>query len=247
MKAKYLIFMLLIFSVSFAITASVNAKTIKVSGVISKIDGKRAFIRYGKKWRKLRVNNKIYNGVEIKTGKNTRVIIKFLDNSELRIAQKSKILIEKAFVKSPENRKITAKLLLGKLWAKVTKSKFKKRNFFVKTDNATAGVRGTSFGVSLNGKNSIVSLYTGSIDVTPAKKEKNKKIDMRNYDKRKRREVSGPKEVSLKKWKQIVLKQMQRVIISDNGDMELMDIIPEEELKDEWVAWNSKLDKELEK
>ena len=246
MKAKSIIFIISALLFSFAITTYVSGSE-KAAGVISRIDGKYAFIKYGRKWRRLRVNNKVYKGVKIKTGKNTRVIVKFLDSSELRIAQKSKITIENAFVKSPENRKITARLLLGKLWAKVAKSKFKKRNFKIVTDNATAGVRGTSFSVALKDSNSIVSLYTGSIDVSPNKKEKKKKNDMRNYDKRKRKEVAGPKEVSLKKWKQIVLKQMQRVVVSENGDMELLDMDADVEMQDEWVAWNSKLDKELEK
>ena len=201
----------------------------------------------GKKWKRLKVNTKIYNGVKIKTGSKTRVIVKFNDHSELRLAQKSSIKINKAFVKSPEKREISARLLFGKLWAKVSKSKNKNKNFNVTTETATAGVRGTTFSVSFeDDKSSIVSLYTGSVDVEPSKKLETKK-DMRNYDKRVRKEVSGPKEVKLKDWNKIVLKQMQRVTVAKDGNMIKSEINMEKEAKDTWVAWNSKLDKEEEK
>ena len=244
-KKIYIAFILLL---SLIVTVSISSKTIKASGKILKIEGKYAFVKYGKKWKRLKANNKIYTGSQIKTGSKTRVIIRFNDKSELRIAQKSKIKIEKAFVKTPENREISARLILGKLWAKVSKSKNKNKNFTIKTDNATAGVRGTAFSVTFNDdKSSIVSLYTGSVDVQANAKNDEHKRDMRNYDKRKRKEISGPKEVSLKKWNKIVLKQMQRVVVSKTGDMDMFDIEPLEEQKDEWVAWNSKLDKSLEK
>jgi hypothetical protein len=226
-KKIYISFILIL---SLIVTVSISSKSLAPSGKILK----------------LKANSKIYSGTEIKTGNNTRVIIKFLDNSELRIAQKSKIKIEKAIVKTPENREISAKLILGKLWAKVSKSKNKNKNFVIKTDTATAGVRGTSFSVSFkDDKSSIVSLYTGIVDVEARPKNTNK--NMKNYDKRKRKEVSGPKEVTLKKWNKIVLNQMQRVIVAEDGEMETFDMNIEEEQKDEWIAWNSLLDKDLEK
>ncbi len=242
------IYIAFIFLMSLVITFSISSKSVKASGKILKVDGKYAFIKYGKKWRRLKANYKIYNGSQIKTGSKTRIIIQFNDKSELRIAQKSKIKIEKAFVKTPENREISARLILGKLWAKVSKSKNKNKNFTIRTDNATAGVRGTSFSVTFkDDKSSVVSLYTGIVDVeSKVKKDKSKK-DMRNYDKRKRREVSGPKEVTLDKWNKIVLKQMQRVVVAENGEMDILDMDLAEEQKDEWIAWNSALDKELEK
>ncbi len=242
------IYIAFIFLMSLVVTFSISSKGIKASGKILKVDGKYAFIKYGKKWKRLKPNYKIYNGSQIKTGSKTRIIIQFSDKSELRIAQKSKIKIEKAFVKTPENREISARLILGKLWAKVSKSKNKNKNFTIKTSNATAGVRGTSFSVSFNDdKSSIVSLYTGIVDVESKIKKDKHKRDMKNYDKRKRKEVSGPKEVSLDKWNKIVLKQMQRVVVAENGEMNTFDMNPVEEQKDEWIAWNSKLDKSLEK
>jgi len=243
-KYKYIGF---IFLLSLVITVSLSSRSKKASGKILKVDGKYAFIKYGTKWKRLKTNYNIYNGSEIKTGKKTRIIIKFSDNSELRIAQKSKIKIEKAFVKSPEERSISTLLIIGKLWAKVSKSKNKNKNFTIKTTNATAGVRGTSFSVSFNDdKSSVISLYTGIVDVESKLAKKNNKKDMRNYDKRKRKEVSGPKEISLEKWNKVVLKQMQKVTVAENGEMNILDMLEVEEQKDEWVAWNSKLDKELE-
>jgi len=240
-KKIYISFILLL---SLFLTVSISSKSLKHSGKVSKIDGKYAFYKMGKKWKRLKVNTKIYNGIKIKTGSKTRIIVKFNDKSELRLAQKSSIRINKAIVKTPENRDISARLLFGKLWAKVSKSKNKNKNFSVTTETATAGVRGTTFSVSFEeNKSSIVSLYTGSVDVEPSKKLETKK-DMKNYDKRIRREVSGPKEVKLEEWNKIVLKQMERVVVAEDGNMIKSKIDMDEETKNKWIAWNAELDKE---
>jgi len=242
-KKLYISFILLL---SLIITVSLSSKSLKSSGKILKVDGKYAFYKMGKKWKRLKTNTRIYNGIQIKTGSKTRVVIQFNDKSELRVAQKSKIKINRAFVKTPENREISAKLILGRLWARVSKSKNKNKNFSITTETATAGVRGTTFSVSFkDDKSSIISLYTGIVDVKAEKKTAKKK-DMRNYDKRARKEIAGPKEVSLEKWNKIVLKQMQRVVVAETGEMIKSDINMEEEKIDEWIAWNIEMDKKKE-
>ncbi len=213
------------------------------SGKILKIEGKTAFIKSEGKWKILKEGTKVYSGAEIKTGNDSRVILLFNDSSELRISAKSQIQINDAMMKTSENRKFAARLVLGRVWAKVAPSKSGDRNFELSTKTATAGVRGTTFDLSFDdSEKSIVSLYHGSVEVDSpkAKKETPKKADKRNYDKREKKEVSGPKEVSLAEWNRVVLKQMQRVTVTANGETEMEDILPEE--KDEWVLWNQKLD-----
>ncbi|MBN2693813.1 FecR domain-containing protein [bacterium] len=215
----------------------------EASGKILKIEGKSAFVKSDGKWKKLKEGDKVFSGVEIKTGNESKVILLFNDSSELRVSEKSQIKINDSMMKSAENRKFAARLVLGRVWAKVAKSKSGDRNFELSTKTATAGVRGTTFDISFDeSEKSIVSLYNGSVEVdTPkTKKENQEKIDKRNYDKRNRKEVSGPKEVSLAEWNRVVLKQMQRVTVAANGETQMEDILPEE--KDEWVLWNQKLD-----
>ena len=104
---KISIFFILLLSLGFSITTITAKSKIIPSGKILSIEGKYAFIKYNNKWRRAKINTAIFKGAQIKTGKSTRLIIRFKDNSELRIAQNSKIKIKKLFVKSPEKRNIT--------------------------------------------------------------------------------------------------------------------------------------------
>ncbi len=242
---KKIIAVILILGLVFSVSILGKDKVEK-SGTVSKIEGKMAFVKSNGKWIKLSENTSIYQGSEVKTGKDTKVIITLNDASQLRIAANSQILMEKAMVVSPENRTVITKLVFGRLWAKVSKSGEENRNFEIKVQTASIGVRGTTFDVKYTNKEpSIVSLYTGSVEVQ-AKKTQNKNDeankDNRNYDKKQRKEVNGPKEVTLDEYNKVLLKQMQRVTISQTGEIETSDIVEEEDNKDEWVAWNKTLD-----
>ena len=74
--------------------------------------------------------------------------MKLAVGSVLRLGPSSKAAVQAAsFGKSVEERKVTAKLLVGKVWANVAKAVGGEQRFEVRTENADAGVRGTTFRV----------------------------------------------------------------------------------------------------
>ena len=57
---------------------------------------------------------------------------------------------------------------MGKLWAKVTSAIHGEQKFQVETENAVAGVRGTTFRVDANQDKSVrVRVYDGQVAVAP--------------------------------------------------------------------------------
>ncbi len=71
-----------------------------------------------------------------------------------------------AFGKSPDDRKVSARLLVGNVWANVARAVGGEARFEVKTENAVAGVRGTTFRVdAAHDKSVVVRVYSGTVAV----------------------------------------------------------------------------------
>jgi len=135
------VFILIFIAIGFSLSASI--------GTITEIDGKVAFIKKydGSGFKKLSAKTDIDKGDIIRTSGNTMVFLKFDDNSELIVYPKSIVKIDKNITDKNESKSLT--LFSGKLWARVRKRITKKNFFKINTPTATAGVRGTSFGVSV--------------------------------------------------------------------------------------------------
>lgn len=82
-------------------------------------------------------------GQKIKTGPKSRAEITFKDGSVLRLAPESELELENVTF-TPDQPRISAKLVLGNLWAKVTKALGAEKPFDVAWDRAVAGVRGSA-------------------------------------------------------------------------------------------------------
>ncbi len=153
-------------------------------GIIDEIDG-TAFIKQEmtKGFKKLKPNTTINKGDIIRTTSNSFVNIAFNDKSTLKVYPKSIVKIDKNITAKNNSNSIT--LFSGKLWARVHKRITKKNFFKINTPTATAGVRGTSFGVvvSPNGS-SLVRVSTGRVlfdsDIDPRvlKEEKKEKKEI---------------------------------------------------------------------
>jgi hypothetical protein len=168
----------------FLLTALVTVSLFASVGRITEIDG-TAFIKQqsNKGFKKLTPNLDISKGDVIRTMNNSFVDITFDDESTLKVYPKSIVKIDKNITDKNNSKSIT--LFSGRLWAKVHKRITKKNFFKINTPTATAGVRGTSFGVvvSPNGS-SLVRVKSGRVlfdsDIDPKllkeeKKENNKK------------------------------------------------------------------------
>jgi hypothetical protein len=105
----------------------------------------------------LAVGSEVSDGAMIATKGRTRVEIRMPDKSVVRIGPQSKIDLTCAvFGKSAEDRKVSAKLVVGDLWAKIAHAVGGDAKFEVETQNAVNGVRGTIFTVTYRGGTTVV-------------------------------------------------------------------------------------------
>ena len=187
----------------------------------------------------LAVGTPIAQGDSIETADDTRLELKFSDNSALRIGPKAKLqLTEAHFSGGAAKRKMTAKLFFGNLWAKVTSVVQGEQKFQIETENAVAGVRGTTFRVDAHtDKSVLVRVYAGAVAVA-----KNVPIYATGKPGDARREVEGPGEVSREQWEKLVGRQMQILISADGTPGDPEKFAADVNKNDAWAQWNEKRD-----
>ncbi len=180
----------------------------------------------------------------VTTQAESRLELKFADQSVLRIGPNAKLQLTGAhFGEGPSKRKMTAKLFFGNVWAKVTSIISGDQKFAVETENAVAGVRGTTFRVDARSDKSVlVRVYAGAVAVA-----KNVPLYPGGTKPGEREEVAGPEEVTRDQWEKLVGQQMQIVIGPDGSPGEPTRFAAEDEKGDEWAKWNEARDSKSEK
>ncbi len=190
----------------------------------------------------LAVGSVVWPGDVLETRRRTRLEVKLADESVLRIGPLSRVVLEEAlFGGTAEERKVAAKLVVGRIWANVAKAVGGEARFEIQTENAVAGVRGTTFRVdAATDRSVVVRVYAGTVAVAsgavPRPEHRGPKPE--------RRQVPGPQEVSREQWEKIVTSMMQ-VRVSAAG------VPAEPELfalaqagGDPWEEWNRSRDAE---
>jgi hypothetical protein len=180
----------------------------------------------------LKVGDAVSQGDTLTTEEASRLELKFSDASVIRIGPKAKLQLTEAHFGGASKRKLTAKLFFGNLWAKVTSVIQGDQKFAVETENAVAGVRGTTFRVDARvDKSVLVRVYAGAVAVAKPTTSSGGS----------RHEVAGPQEVSRDQWEKLVGRQMQIVIGSDGtpGDPTPFGA----EADDDFAKWNEGRDK----
>jgi ferric-dicitrate binding protein FerR (iron transport regulator) len=187
----------------------------------------------------LKVGAPLAQGDTVETADDSRLELKFSDASVLRMGSKAKLqLTEAHFGGGPAKRKMTAKLFFGNLWAKVTSVIQGEQKFQVETENAVAGVRGTTFRVDAHtDKSVLVRVYAGSVAVA-----KNVPIYATGKPGEQRHEVQGPEEVSREQWEKLVGKQMQIFIAADGTPGDPEKFAEDVDKDDAWAKWNQQRD-----
>ena len=176
-------------------------------------------------------------GDTIETQERARLEIRFSDNSVLRLGSRAKLrLAEAHFAGGAARRRLNARLFFGKLWAKVTSVLQGEQKFEVETENAVAGVRGTTFRVDVNDDKSVlVRVYDGSVGV-------GKGAAQAGAPGGERREVAGPQEVTREQWEKLVGKQMQIFIAADGTPGEPEKFAADVDKDDAFARWNQQRD-----
>ena len=153
----------------------------------------------------------------------------------LRLGPRAKVQLAEAHFGGAARRKFSARLFFGKLWAKVTSVIQGEQKFQIETENAVAGVRGTTFRMDANqDKSVLVRVYDGTVAVgtgpplgAPA---------------RERREVEGPREVTREQWEKLVGRQMQILISADGTPGDPEEFSPDVDKDDPFGRWNLQRD-----
>jgi hypothetical protein len=133
----------------------------------------------------LKNGNKLKRGQEIRVGANSKMEIRFPDGTVMRLAEKSRLVLDEVhYDRKTENKNVKVNLAVGKLWANVKKLVIPDSTVEVRTSNAVAGVRGTVYRVNVEeDKSALVKVYDGSVYVANPPKDESGKPP---------REVSAP-------------------------------------------------------
>lgn len=188
---------------------------------------------------KLAVGNPLSEGDTLETGEASKLELRFADRSVLRLGASAKLQLTAAHFGGGEaKRKMSARLFFGNIWAKVTSIVSGDQKFQVETENAVAGVRGTTFRVDAHqDKSVLVRVYAGAVAVA-----KNVPLYATGKPGEARHEVAGPEEVSREKWESLVGKQMQIVIAADGTPGKPEMFAEDADKDDSWAKWNAERD-----
>ncbi len=203
---------------------------------VSALEGSAQRSRPGGAKTDLRIGAAVGQGDTLETREGARLEIRFADGSVLRLGPGAKLQLSEAHFGGRTGRKLSARLFLGKLWAKVTSAIQGEQKFQVETENAVAGVRGTTFRVDANqDKSVLVRVYDGEVAVAqgaPAGAPKQGE----------RREVPGPQEVTRDQWEKLVGRQMQILISADGTPGNPEPFSPDVDQDDPFARWNLQRD-----
>jgi hypothetical protein len=201
------------------------------AGTITFLDGEASRTAQGQPV-KLVVGAAIYQGDVIETARRTRVELTLVDQSVLRLGPRSRVELDAAaFGKGPDDRKVSARLRVGNVWASVTRSLGGEARFEVRTENAVAGVRGTTFRVDARKDRScVVKVYSGTVAVAAGP------VPRPRHQGGARQPVPGPSEVTREQWERIVTSMMQVAVTADGspGQPEAFALAD----LDDWETWN---------
>jgi len=201
----------------------------------------------------LKRNEDVREGEFLKTAADSRLEIKLADGSLVRLAPNSTFRLgtAKAADGKADPEKGQSKLTAGKMWASVTKAVGGESKFSVRTENAVAGVRGTTFRVNAEEDGAtVVKVYEGAVAVSngPLVEKQKAGGGKGPIDFQGRKEVAAPfKETTLQEWEKIVGKMMSIKVAANGDQAEPEQFTAQNDAKDagdqEWVAWNNEMDK----
>ena len=227
--------------VTLALAAVAVAAPNAPAGTVTFLAGDATRTAPGGQAERLAVGKPVLQGDVLETEKRTRLEVKLGDGSVLRLGPSSKAEVAAAaFGKTVEDRNVSAKLLVGKVWANVAKAVGGEQRFEVKTENAVAGVRGTTFRVdAATDKSVVVKVYSGTVAVASGsipRPEHQGAVPAGT--KPQRTQIAGPQQVTREQWEKIVTNMMEVRVSSDGTPSEPEKFALATPGEDEWEEWN---------
>lgn len=186
----------------------------------------------------LAANGVVFENDIVETQAGTKLELKLKDGSVIRIGPTSKLQLKSAYFGDKGEKKFSAKLLFGRVWSKVSGLVGTESKFEIETDNAVAGVRGTTFRVdAARDRSVLVRVYAGSVAMAQGAFAAKS-----HATPGKRTQVKGPSEVTREKWEELVGKMMQMAVAADGSPGSPTAFTEKDDAADEWAAWNTMMD-----
>ncbi|HAR46517.1 MAG TPA: hypothetical protein DCS05_10235 [Nitrospiraceae bacterium] len=198
---------------------------------------------------RLRKNDRIAKEKEVRVGEKSRVELRFPDGTIMRLAENSRLsLNEIIYDRKSEEKSFQVSLALGRIWANVKKLATTGSAVEVKTVNAIAGVRGTTYQVNVDpDESAVVKVYDGTVYVAGQPREMPKPAAQIGGPV----QVPGPHEVPPSYHEVtmdeglVIVQSMQQISISPDGIATKPQSFDAQEDADDWVKWNQERDAEL--
>ncbi|MDD3249302.1 MAG: FecR family protein [Smithellaceae bacterium] len=189
-------------------------------------------------------------GCEVSTGADSRLEMVLPDRSVVRFAEKTKLILVQADIGVRGSRAVGISVMLGKIWTNVRKSLVGGGDKFeISCRNAVAGVRGTVYRMDVEtDQSAVVKVYDGEVSVagvSRAKETEPPETPGPPQPVAGPSVIEGPKPVTMEQWVYIVRSMQQVRITSDGQALKPRDFTEEEDM-DDWVKWNKQRDKQFE-
>jgi len=229
-----------------AVLVTPSAAWAASAGQVSFLEGKAYRAPGGDLGKKVALANggSVEAGDLIGTEAKSRMEITLADQSVMRVGPNSQASLTQADF-ADGGRKVSAKLVLGNVWAKVSSALGGDNKFEVTTERAVAGVRGTTFRVdSRKDKSVVVKVFAGAVAVAGSSIPRPLVPEQASGKPGGHTQVAGPHQVTKAEWEKIVGAQMKITVAADGKPGEPEKFADADECKDDWTRWNRQRDGE---
>ncbi|MBI5202140.1 MAG: FecR domain-containing protein [Elusimicrobia bacterium] len=151
-----------------AMPAAAKGPTKPVAGIVVALEGKPEVKRAGSKsYGRLKMNDFVYEGEWLKTGKGERVAVAFIGGAEFKMNENSEFEVQSG---GGSGQAASLKTTIGQAWTRMLHGL---SGVKVKTPMAVAAVRGTEADIDLDDPTRLaVKVYEGHVDLLNASESK---------------------------------------------------------------------------
>ena len=187
----------------------------------------------------LKQGSRVFEHDLVETAAGARVELETADGSVVRVGPQSRLLLQSAYFGASGVKRFSAKLFFGRVWTKVSGLVGGDSKFEVQTDNAVAGVRGTTFRVDARRDHSVIlRVYAGSVAMASTGVVQ-KHLPTTGG---RRTQIQGPSRISAREWEKLVGNMMQLAVNADGTAGDPTPFTAKDDAGDDWAAWNLMMD-----
>ncbi len=199
--------------------------------------------------RSLSKGDSLMPGERVRVGDQSRIELLLPDESYIRFDAGAVFELRALSAdKKAGQRDININMVMGNIWATVSKLFSRNERFDISTRTSVAGIRGTKYRMNVNpDQSTVVKVYEGSVEVKSAAQSQSEADATASPGLAAPHAVSGPHAVpgphpvTMEEWVYIVSAMQQLVINADGTAGKPFRFSYEADLND-WVRWNSERD-----